>query len=127
MDPGTVLPFNAQAHRLVDLTELSVAAWSPFEPQSDLFLGEFDADGQFLRLELVLNGLVNPPGPADPFDFQPFRYGDHPVYGFIEIDMDADADTGGELDAPQYRYLGNVARFGGHPVPEPRGPGRSRL
>ncbi|UCE61800.1 MAG: hypothetical protein JSU63_08645, partial [Phycisphaerales bacterium] len=43
-----------------------------------------------------------------------FRYGDHPVYGFVEIDMDADVWTGGELFAPEYRYLGNVVRFGGN-------------
>lgn len=79
MDPGAGLPFDAQAHRLIDLRELSVESWTPYEPQSDLFLGEFDPAGQFVRLELVLDGLVNPPGPSDPFDFDPFRYGEHPV------------------------------------------------
>ncbi|MBI1827398.1 MAG: hypothetical protein HY287_07390 [Planctomycetes bacterium] len=113
MDPGAGLPFDVKAHRLIDLRQLSVVSWSPYEPQSDLFLGEFDPQGQFVRLVLVLDGLVNPPGPSDPFDFDPFRYGANPAYGFIEIDMDDDVDTGGELDAPQYRYLGNVARFGG--------------
>jgi len=28
--------------------------------------------------------------------------------------MDSDPDTGGELDAPHYRYLGNAVRFGGN-------------
>jgi hypothetical protein len=114
MDPGTTLPFDAQAHRLIDVKELAVAPWTPYAPESNLFLGEFDPDGHFVRLELVLDGLVNPPGPSGPFDFQPFRYGDHPAYGFVEIDMDDDENTGGELRAPQFRYLGNVVRFGGH-------------
>ncbi len=113
MDPGADTPFDPQAHRLIDLRQLKAGAWTPNDPQTDLFAGSFTVGGPFLRLELVLNHLVNPPGNVDPLAFDPFRYGDHPVYGFVEIDMDNDIWTGGELDAPHYRYLGNIARFGG--------------
>ncbi len=117
IDPGALLPFDAARHKLPDLLGITLASWTPDEPAADLFTGAADPAGEFLRLELVLMGLMNPPGSVDPLDFRPFQYGDHPVFGFVEIDMDGDPDTGGELDAPQYRYLGNAARFGGlvHP------------
>ena len=114
MDPGAALPFDAASHRLIDLRSITIGTWAPDAPTADLFAGEYGADGEFLRLELALDGLVNPPGSADPFSFDPFRYGDHPVYGFVEIDVDNDVNTGGELFAPQYRYLGNAVRFGGN-------------
>ncbi|MBU0717613.1 MAG: hypothetical protein KJ749_05130, partial [Planctomycetes bacterium] len=112
-DPGADTPFDPAAHRLIDLRELTVGSWAPDDPGSDLFSGEYATDGDFLLLDLIVDGLVNPPGDADPLDFDPFRYGDHPIYGYVEIDMDDDVWTGGELDAPQYRYLGNIVRFGG--------------
>jgi hypothetical protein len=81
---------------------------------ADLFTGEFTAGAEFVRLDLAVEGLVNPPGNPDPLSFDPFKYGQHPIYGFVEIDMDDDVWTGGELYAPEYRYLGNVVRFGGN-------------
>lgn len=114
MDPGASLPFDSDKHNLIDLQSITIGTWIPDDPASDLFIGKHGDEGDFFRLDLVLEGLVNPPGSADPFSFEPFQYGDHPVYGFIEIDMDIDVTTGGELDAPQYRYLGNVVRFGGN-------------
>ncbi len=117
-DPGVTLPFDPGMHRLVDLQQASTARWRPDAPASDLFNGAASPDGEFFRLQLVFSGLVNPPGSADPLDFEPFRYGDHPVFGFIEIDMDEDVDTGGELNAPEYRYLGNAVRFGGNVLRE---------
>lgn len=113
-DPGANEPFDPVAHRLIDLQKITIGRWAPEDPVSDLFTGEFSAGGGFLRLELAVEGLVNPPGNPDPFFFNPFRYGAHPVYGFVEIDMDNDVWTGGELHAPEYRYLGNVVRFGGN-------------
>lgn len=112
-DPGAVMPFDPEAHRLIELREMTIGAWVPDDPEVDLFEGEFKSGGDFGRLDLAVNGLVNPPGSADPLTFDPFAYGNHPIYGFVEIDMDHDVRTGGELDAPQYRYLGNIARFGG--------------
>ena len=114
MDPGAVLPFDAVQHRVPDLRAISLDVWSPDDATTDLFAGQIDSAGHFVRVQLVLAGLLNPPGSEDPSDFHPFQYGDHPVFGFIEIDMDADVDTGGELEAPQFRYLGNAVRFGGN-------------
>ncbi|MFQ5591564.1 MAG: hypothetical protein ACE5HE_10410 [Phycisphaerae bacterium] len=117
-DLGADGPVDPQLHALVDLQSITVGAWAPDDPAADLFSGVFDVDGQFVRLDLVVKGLINPPGSVDPFAFNPFRYGDHPIYGFVEIDMDAYVYTGGELVAPDYRYLGNVARWGGQPPRE---------
>ncbi len=115
-DPNGELPFNLEDHAPVDLLSITLGTWAPADPAVDLFAGAFATDGLFLRLDVVLNGLINPPGDTVPWDFQPFTYGPNPVYGFIELDMDADADTGGELDSPEYRYLGNAVRFGGLPA-----------
>ncbi len=114
-DLGAQGPIDTSAHRTADLLSVTMGTWHPVAPQVDVFAGDFSVDGEFGRLDLVLAGLMNPPGSVDPLDFEPFAFGDHPVYGFIEIDMDLDVDTGGEIDAPQYRYLGNVVRFGGQP------------
>ena len=118
MDPGAILPFDKNAHRLPDLVSVSLGSWMPADPRNDLFAGSWDLSGEFVRIEIRLKGLANPPGPVEPWNFDPFRYGDHPVYGFVEIDMDGDVDTGGELNAPQYRYLGNAVRFGGRVLSE---------
>lgn len=77
------------------------------------------ASQHILELEVVFEGLVNPPGPLGlgllPFD--PFLFGPSPVYGFVDIDVDHNRDTGGELgSAARLRYLANIARFG--EVPE---------
>lgn len=114
-DAGLQLPFDPQANPLIDLLEVSLGAWAPSDAAADLFDGIYDRDGAFVRIDLVLAGLVNPPGPNSPSAFAPFLFGDHPVYGFVEFDLDDDVSTGGELFAPQFRYLGNVARFGGLP------------
>jgi hypothetical protein len=92
---------------------VTIGTWAPTAPAVDLFTGGFIEGGKFMRLDLVLSGLVNPPGAVTPAIFDPYRYGDDPVFGFVEIDIDNSVWTGGELDAPQYRYLGNIARFGG--------------
>ncbi len=115
-DPGGLLMFDTTAHRLPDLLEIKLLSYFPFDASLDLFDGVTDlssSSADFFRLDLILKGLANPGGSVDPFDYSPFLYGDNPVYGFVEIDMDEGIDTGGELNAPDYRYLGNAARFGG--------------
>ena len=122
--PADLLVPDPGIHRPADLLEITMGMWEPDEPPEgepleNLFDGEFDDDGLFLRLDVWLDGLVNPPGNTQPeaFDaFDPFAYGDHPVFGFVEVDMDLDEETGGELDAPEYRYVGNAVRFGGKPA-----------
>jgi hypothetical protein len=114
-DLGATAPFDPAIHRLIDLREISLVRWEPVAPELDVFDGAAASGGGFVRLDVVVGGLVNPPGSTDPATFDPFEYGDHPVYGFVEIDLDDDNETGGEVDSPQFRYLGNIARFGGLP------------
>lgn len=115
-DPGATGIFDTDLHHLPDLLAMEWTAWQPLQPHLDLFEGipETDeSDADFFRIDLEFRGLINPPGLAGPSVFQPFRHGPHPLFGFVEIDMDDDVETGGEVTAPQYRYLGNVVRFGG--------------
>lgn len=115
-DPDADAPFDPIAHPPMNLLELKMGTWNPADASVDIFDGAYNEVGLFVRIEIILEGLVNPPGNIDPIAFNPFAYGDRPVYGFIEIDMDNDFNTGGELDSPRYRYLGNIARFGGLPA-----------
>ena len=108
-------PFDLGAHRPPELISIRVGRWNPTQAAMDLFVGVFSGNGGFLRLDLTLDGVINPPGSIAPGAFDPFRYGPNPVYGFVEIDVDDDKETGGETYAPQYRYLANAARFGGLP------------
>ncbi len=118
MDTGAGGPLDAANHALPDLLSWTIGTWRPNNPQADLFSGTWANNGDFFQLELVFDGLINPPGPVGccgQSSFEPFRYGPNPVSGYVEIDTDADADTGGELDWPDLRYLGNTSRYGGLP------------
>jgi hypothetical protein len=117
-DAGGVTPVGPNAHPPPDLIRIVAGPWNSNAPTIDLFAGSFVDEGLFVRLELHFAGLVNPPGCLDPLTFDPFRFGDNPVFGFVEIDMDDNDETGGEIKTPQHRYLGNVARFGGIPMEE---------
>ncbi len=129
--PGDVLPRRTDntadappdltGRNLPDLVSYVIGRWSPTDAGADPFLGGYSGTGRFLRFDISLNGLINPPGPAGLIDdaTDPTLYGPHPVLGFVEIDMDVNADTGGEFNFPQYRYLGNVGRFGGLPSARP--------
>lgn len=122
-DPGADGPYDPASQAPINLLETRLGAYSPSEPSNDLFVGAWDGGGDFVRLDMVLQGRVNPPGLVaydDTFPtYDPFLYGPNPMFGWIELDLDANVDTGGELDNPELRYLGNVARFGGlPPVPD---------
>ncbi len=114
-DFGADGPFDPDLHPPIDLREVTIGTWAATVPASDLFSGGFIEGGKFVRLDLALTGLVNPPGEVTPFVFDPFRFGDRPVFGFVEIDIDNSVLTGGELESPHFHYLGNIARFGGKP------------
>jgi len=110
---------NPQTQRLPDVIEMRIGGFAPAAPEVDSYIGVWDAGGDFFRLDMMFTGLINPPGPLNWDDqspvYAPFLYGPHPVFGFVELDMDADENTGGELEACEYRYLGAAARFGGLP------------
>ena len=122
MDMDADGPVDSGAHRLPDIVSYRIGMWVPTDPQGNSFDGEWSPESDILRLDIVFDGLVNPPGTLcceHPFD--PFVYGPNPVFGYIEIDMDDSVNTGGELykshggklHNPHLRYLGNAARFGG--------------
>jgi len=103
---------------LPNLIRLLVYGWEPTE--SDPFVGAVipGDEAHVFRLDIEFEGLVNPPGTIglNGLPFDPFQHGPNPLYGFVEIDIDGDVDTGGSLDAEvQHRYLSNVARFDGVP------------
>jgi hypothetical protein len=100
---------------LPDLLSFRIGAWQPGNPALDLQSGTYANAGQFLRLEMVINGHFNPAGPMVA-TFNPMRYGPAPLIGFVELDVDTNAFSGGNVDEPLWRYNGNVARFGALPA-----------
>jgi len=103
---------------LPDLVSVSVFPWAPSQPATDPYTGlpTAPAEAQMFRLDVVLAGRVNPPGTLglNGADYLPNRFGSSPMYGFVEIDIDNDIDTGGEFPGPaRSRVLGTSARFGG--------------
>lgn len=101
-----------------DLVKLSIGAWQTSSGVSDPYTG-FYADpssANLFRIDLEIKGLVCPPGPASPSNYNPRQFGPNPLYGFIELDIDGDQDSGGELgSAAKSKYLANVGRFGRSP------------
>ncbi|MCW5753315.1 MAG: hypothetical protein KIT24_01255 [Phycisphaeraceae bacterium] len=102
-----------------DLLRIDISGWSPTNGVLDPFTGVVvDArTAHTFRLDVVIAGLVNPPGPVEPFNFDSMRFGPRPLVAFIDLDIDGNRDTGGELGgAAEVRYLANIARFGGLPA-----------
>jgi hypothetical protein len=100
---------------LPDMLEARIGAFAPVDPAMDRYEGDYQAGASFVRVDLVFAGVVNPPGPTtDSFD--PQFYGLCPVYGFVEFDVDGNVNTGGEMEAPEFRYNATVCRYGGVPV-----------
>ncbi|HKQ50014.1 MAG TPA: hypothetical protein VJZ71_18205 [Phycisphaerae bacterium] len=112
-------PCDPETQGMPDLAQMRLGRFAPSAPSDDLFSGDWSYNGEFLRFDMVFSGVVNPPGPLgfdwDYPEYAPFKYGPNPVFGWIELDVDVDVTTGGELAHPEFRYLGNVARFGGRP------------
>ena len=105
-------PSSPAAMPQIDLVRYNIGAWTPDNAVSSLFRGEWTAaPADFFRLDLVFDGLVNPPGLSFPCNI--FFFGDNPLLGFVEFDIDANVLTGGELLGPQFRYHGAAGRFGG--------------
>ncbi len=107
--------------RLPDVKAVNITAWEAASPDTDPYTGwEVSHNGAHLvRIDIRLEGLINPPGTLglNGLPYEPFVFGTNPLYGFIEIDVDNDKDTGGDSsdgDAPLH-FLANAARFGGLP------------
>lgn len=101
----------------IDLLRVTLQGWIP-DSVSDPYSGTvvpIDTDSDIFRLEVTLDGVVAPPGPAgfNGFGYDPHRYGDRPLFGYIELDVDDQKNSGGELTPLAFnRYLANVGRFG---------------
>jgi len=118
-DPGNDGQINPNA-TLPDITSVRLYGWRPRCRGTNPYDGTVvdPRHAHIFRMDVVFQGLVNPPGTigsgGEPYT--PFAYGPSPVYGFIELDVDHDRDTGGELGgAATNRYLANVGRFGAVP------------
>lgn len=123
LDPSA--PVDEFMHNPPDIIAYRIGNWRPDFPDVDLYAGCWDPGGNFFRFDVAFAGLVNPPGlwALVGFNYDPYLFGPNPVFGYISFDVDRNVDSGGELDVPAFRYLGNVARFGGIPA-EPRFAGR---
>ncbi len=117
-DLGADGPLDVPLHAVPDIVGHRVGRWQPAQPDIDLYHGCWHPQGLFFRFDIAFAGLVNPPGMLALSDivYEPFFFGPHPVFGFVEFDMDANINTGGDTQTPQSSFLGNVARFGTLPM-----------
>lgn len=105
--PGATLP---------DLLSVTISGWQPTsyaDPYTGVVVPAGTAD--IFKLELTFNGRINPPGPIH-FDDRPTLFGDSPLYGYLDLDVDQDIDTGGEQTGGRYNYLEVASRFGAVPT-----------
>ncbi|MCA9279254.1 MAG: hypothetical protein H6815_08130 [Phycisphaeraceae bacterium] len=99
----------------IDLVSLKLSGWQTSTPLTNPFSGSVTnwQTQHLFRMDLVIDGLVNPPGRADIGNYNPTEFGDNPLYAYIDLDIDDRKDTGGETSGPAaFRYLANVGRFG---------------
>lgn len=111
LDPNAAIP---------DLLEARLMGWETPTPVTNPYNGtpRQGRGANLFRLDVTFDGVVNPPGTlgVGGTAFDPFAFGPKPVYGFLELDMDRNRDTGGELGGSAHsRYLANVGRFGRMP------------
>jgi len=115
-DPGADGPIAPQQGQ-PDLVQVVIGGWTSPTPGSNPYAGRWidSRDTNLFRIDLVFAGIVNPPGPVNLLGegYDPFRHGPTPLFGWLELDIDEDKDTGGEIDGVRDRPLGNASRFGG--------------
>ncbi len=114
---GKPFPYSAT---LPDVRTIRLSGWLPTPGANDRYSGVVvpAAEAHIFRMDIVFNGLLNPPGTLgmNGRPFAPLTFGPNPVYGFVEIDIDNDVDTGGEVDdSARHLFLANVGRFAGVP------------
>ena len=126
-------PVNPGRHP--DLLGVRIGRWCVYDPDISLFDGEFHIDCVYFRLDLLLDGLMNPSGPCR-YDalwgfwefFDPLLYGPNPLLGHMEFIADLNLNTIGaigETDRNQDYWLCNVGRFGFRAFP--RSPSRTAV
>lgn len=103
-----------------DVRKVKISAWYSPTASTDPYGGSTTTNSaaNLARIDIVLKGVICPPGPiglgGDPYE--PDRFGDGPIYGFFELDVDDNRDTGGETpNGAASRFLANAARFGSKP------------
>ncbi|MBC7836064.1 MAG: hypothetical protein H7Y88_13340 [Phycisphaerales bacterium] len=101
---------------VADLLLARLSCWQMTTPGGDRFSGSTvnGDDAHLVRIDLVFAGVSHPSGPLGLGGgaFDPMLFGPHPVVGFLELNIDRERDTGGELAGATNRYLANIARFG---------------
>ncbi len=120
-DPGNngLVPAAAT---LPDVLQMTLCAWQPFNatnPYAGTCVSAVPNNPGMFKLELTFEGLVNPPGTLgfSGQPYSPYQFGPSPVYGFLDIDVDENTDSGGDVTSSAgLRYLGNVGRFGRRPT-----------
>ncbi len=104
----------------IDLLGVNVQGWETASPQADPYTGDSTgSDASLMRLQIIVDGLVSPPGPIglDGSPFMPYMFGDRPLFAYIELDIDNQKNSGGEfMPLARNRYLANVGRFGLSPL-----------
>lgn len=120
-ETGSIGTGQINTTALPDLRSLTLTAWQATNPASDPYTGQAvdPATANLVRFDVVLTGLINPPGPlalgGSPYD--PNKFGDRPVYGFFDFNLDGLDNSGGELESvARFRFLANAGRFGGLPT-----------
>lgn len=118
-DPCNCAPVNPNWVK-PDVRKVKISAWQSATASTDPYTGSVisHTSAHLARIDIVLRGVICPPGPiglgGDPYE--PDRFGDGPIYGFFELDLDNNRDTGGEISSvAATRYLANAARFGSKP------------
>lgn len=103
----------------IDLLEVRVEGWETPTPETNPYTGSATGgDANLVRIRVTVDGLVVPPGPIalDGSSYQPYMFGDRPIFGYIELDIDDQKNSGGEfMPLAKNRYLANVGRFGKSP------------
>jgi hypothetical protein len=107
-----------------DLLSVTLSPWTAPDPKDARFEGSAVpwqcGSVHLFRLDVLIAGLANPPGDLGFSSGipNPTEFGPNPLYGFIELDLDANINTGGELGpSATTRPLANLARFATTPAP----------
>jgi len=117
-DPGAMANIESPPRTKPDILGFQCGNWEAPDAPNYPYDGVWLNSGEFLRFDAHFVGLLNPPGPLALIDvkYAPYQYGPNPLFGYIELDVDQNVNSGGEVSFTEHRYLANAARFGGKPA-----------